>query len=74
MAEFLAAHLSTKQQQARELGVSEEQLPAWTAALYNGGAVNVKRMQAGLIRSLRETDKYMKAVPARTAKLDRVLG
>ena len=74
MAEFLAAHLSTKQQQARELGVSEEHLPAWTAALYNGGAVNVKRMQAGLIPSLRETDKYMKAVPARTARLERVLG
>ena len=74
MAEFLAAHLSTKQQQARELGVSEEHLPAWTAALYNGGAVNVKRMQAGLIGSLRETDKYMKAVPARTARLERVLG
>lgn len=74
MAEFLAAHLSTKQEQARALGIAEEHLPAWTAALYNGGAVNVKRMQAGLIRSLRETDKYMKAVPARTAQLDRVLG
>ncbi|HEX8616625.1 MAG TPA: hypothetical protein VF911_03470 [Thermoanaerobaculia bacterium] len=74
MAEFLAAHLGTKQQQARELGVPEEHLPAWTAALYNGGAVNVKRMQAGLIDELRETDKYMKAVPARTARLDRVLG
>ncbi|HEX9985904.1 MAG TPA: hypothetical protein VGF69_21770 [Thermoanaerobaculia bacterium] len=74
MAEFLAAHLTTKQQQARDLGISEEHLPAWTAALYNGGAVNVKRMQAGLIGSLRETDKYMKAVPARTARLERVLG
>lgn len=74
MAEFLAAHLSTKQRQARELGVAEEHLAAWTAALYNGGAVNVKRMQAGLIRSLRETDKYMQAVPARTALLDRVSG
>jgi hypothetical protein len=74
MAEFLAAHLGTKQQQARDLGVSEENLPAWTAALYNGGAVNVKRMQAGLINELRETDKYMKAVPARTARLDRVMG
>jgi hypothetical protein len=74
MAEFLAAHLTTKQQQARELGVAEENLAAWTAALYNGGAVNVKRMQAGLIGALRETDKYMKAVPARTARLDRILG
>lgn len=74
MAEFLAAHLSTKQQQARELGVADEDLAAWTAALYNGGAVNVKRMQAGLIGSLRETDKYMRAVPARQALLDRVTG
>lgn len=74
MAEFLAAHLSTKQQQARELGIAEEHLAEWTAALYNGGAVNVKRMQAGLIPSLRETDKYRKAVPARTALLERVSG
>ncbi|HEY0141842.1 MAG TPA: hypothetical protein VGF48_13165 [Thermoanaerobaculia bacterium] len=74
MAEFLAAHLTTKQAQARELGVADENLAAWTAALYNGGAVNVKRMQAGLIGALRETEKYMKAVPARTARLERVLG
>jgi hypothetical protein len=74
MAEFLASHLGTKQQQARDLGIAEESLPAWTAALYNGGAVNVKRMRAGLIGSLRETQKYMKAVPQRTARLERVLG
>lgn len=74
MAEFLAAHLETKQQQARELGIAEESLPAWTAALYNGGSVNVKRMRAGLIGSLRETQKYMKAVPQRTALLEQVLG
>ncbi|HYI12265.1 MAG TPA: hypothetical protein VEK57_24645 [Thermoanaerobaculia bacterium] len=74
MAEFLASHLGTKQQQARDLGIAEESLPAWTAALYNGGAVNVKRMRAGLIGSLRETQKYMKAVPLRTARLERVLG
>lgn len=74
MAEFLAEHLATKQQQARELGVAEENLAAWTAALYNGGAVNVKRMQAGLIGALVETEKYMEAVPARTALLERVLG
>lgn len=73
MAEFLAAHLATKQRQARELGVAEENLAAWTAALYNGGAVNVKRMQAGLIGTLRETQKYMKAVPARTALLEEAL-
>jgi len=74
MAEFLAAHLTTKQEQARELGIPEENLDAWTAALYNGGAVNIKRMRAGLIASLRETDKYMKAVPERTARLESVLG
>lgn len=73
MAEFLAAHLTTKQQQARELGIAEEHLAEWTAALYNGGAVNVKRMQAGLIGALRETEKYMKAVPGRAAQLENVL-
>lgn len=73
MAEFLAAHLATKQQQARELGIPEEQLDAWTAALYNGGAVNIKRMRAGLIGSLRETEKYMRAVPARHERLEQVL-
>ena len=74
MAKFLAAHLETKQEQARELGIGEEGLDAWTAALYNGGAVNIKRMRAGLIGSLTETQKYMKAVPARTARLERTLG
>lgn len=74
MAEFLAVHLETKQQQARELGIKDDHLAAWTAALYNGGAVNVRRMRAGLIGSLRETQKYMKAVPARKARLDRALG
>jgi hypothetical protein len=74
MAEFLAAHLETKQEQARALGIAETKLDAWTAALYNGGAVNIKRMRAGLIGSLRETQKYMKAVPARMARLERALG
>ncbi|HET7704669.1 MAG TPA: hypothetical protein VFM36_01145 [Thermoanaerobaculia bacterium] len=74
MAEFLAVHLETKQEQARELGIKGDKLAAWTAALYNGGAVNIRRMRAGLISSLRETQKYMKAVPARKARLDRALG
>ena len=67
--EFVTALLRTQ-------GVEppDRSLPAWTAALYNGGAVNVKRMRAGLIGSLRETQKYMQAVPQRTARLDRVLG
>jgi hypothetical protein len=73
MAKFLALHLGTKQKQARELGVEEEMLDAWTAALYNGGAVNVKRMQAGLIGRLVETQKYMSMVPERNARLARLL-
>lgn len=74
MAKFLAAHVEAKQEQARELGIANEMLNAWTAALYNGGSVNVKRMLAGLIGSLAETQKYMKAVPARSAMLERALG
>ena len=74
MAEFLAVHLATKQKQARELGIPEEELDSWTAALYNGGMVNVKRMNAGLIGSLRETEQYMKKVPARMARLERARG
>lgn len=74
MAKFLAAHVETKQEQARELGIADEKLNAWTAALYNGGSVNVKRMLAGLIGSLAETQKYMEAVPARSAMLERTLG
>jgi hypothetical protein len=74
MVRFLAAHLSTKQQQAIALGVPDEKLEAWTAALYNGGGVNVKRMRAGLMSSLRETEDYMSKVPARRALLDRVRG
>ncbi|HEY0591747.1 MAG TPA: hypothetical protein VGF40_08260, partial [Thermoanaerobaculia bacterium] len=60
MAKFLSAHLATKQKEALALGVPEEKLDEWTAALYNGGSVNVRRMKAGLIDSLRETEKYMK--------------
>ena len=74
MAAFLSAHLATKQAQALELGAPAEKLDAWTAALYNGGAVNVKRMRAGLIGSLKETQKYMQLVPSRSAKLQRVIG
>jgi hypothetical protein len=74
MAAFLAAHLSTKQQQALELGAPADEIDAWTAALYNGGAVNIRRMQAGLIDNLRETQKYMKLVPSRTEQLERSIG
>lgn len=73
-ARFLAAHLTTKQEQARTLGIEEHELEQWTAALYNGGAVNVKRMRAGLMGSLRETENYMQKIPALRADLDRVIG
>jgi hypothetical protein len=73
MASFLAAHLATKQKQALALGLPDDKLDAWTAALYNGGAVNIKRMRAGLIGSLRETQKYMKLVPSRSARLERAM-
>lgn len=74
MTRFLAAHLATKQRQAIALGVPADELEAWTAALYNGGAVNVKRMRAGLLSSLRETQNYMAKVPSRRAKLDTAMG
>lgn len=72
MARFLAAHLTTKQQEAQALGVEEDQLERWTAALYNGGAVNIKRMRAGLMNSLTETQRYMQKIPAMRESLDRV--
>lgn len=74
MAEFLSVHLATKQRQAIELGLPEENIDAWTAALYNGGAVNIRRMQAGLIGKLTETEKYMQTVPARSARLQQAMG
>ena len=46
---------------------------AMTAALYNGGSHNVKRMLAGLIRTLPETEKYMRKVPATRRRLDGVI-
>lgn len=72
MASFLAVHLTTKQKEAQQLGVEEDQLEQWTAALYNGGAVNIKRMRAGLMNSLTETQRYMQKIPAMRASLDRV--
>ena len=72
MARFLAVHLTTKQKEAQQLGVDDDQLEQWTAALYNGGAVNIKRMRAGLMDSLTETQRYMKKIPAMRQSLDRV--
>lgn len=70
MASFLVRHLETKGVEARRLAAAEEQVEEMTAALYNGGALNVKRMLAGLMASLPETEKYMKKVPATRRDLD----
>lgn len=70
MAKFLVRHLDRKTAEARKLAESEDEVEAMTAALYNGGSHNVKRMLAGLIRSLPETEKYMRKVPATRRRLD----
>lgn len=70
MVRFLSAHLGTKQEQAIALGVPEHEVEQWTAALYNGGLVNVSRLRAGLLGSLRETENYMKKVPAMKERLE----
>ena len=72
MAKFLSTHLTTKREQAKALGVPEEELEQWTAALYNGGLVNVTRMRAGLMTSIEETQNYMQKVPALREQLDTV--
>ena len=72
MAWFLAAHATTKRDQAIALGVPEDELESWTAALYNGGLVNVARMRAGLISAPSETVKYMQKVPETRFRLDGV--
>jgi hypothetical protein len=73
MARFLVRHLDRKAGEARKFAKSEREVEAWTAALYNGGSHNVKRMLAGLIRSLPETQKYMQKVPATRRRLDSVV-
>ena len=73
MARFLVRHLDRKAEEAREFAKSDREVEAWTAALYNGGSHNVKRMLAGLIRTLPETQKYMKKVPATRRRLDSVV-
>ena len=75
MARFLVCHLDRKGVEARKLakGASDRQIEEMTAALYNGGSHNVKRMLAGLIRTLPETEKYMKKVPATRRRLDGVI-
>jgi len=74
MAAFLVKHLDRKRDEAMKLGAkSEKRVEEMTAALYNGGSHNVKRMLAGLIRTLPETEKYMKKVPATRRRLDSVI-
>jgi hypothetical protein len=73
MAAFLVSHLSRKATQAESLATSIEKREEMTAALYNGGTHNVKRMLAGLITSLPETENYMRKVPAIRKRLDRAV-
>lgn len=76
MAAFLVRHLERKANEARKLApsqASDAKVEEMTAALYNGGSHNVKRMLAGLIRTLPETEKYMKKVPATRRRLDSVI-
>lgn len=73
MARFLVRHLDRKAAEARTLAKNEREVEAMTAALYNGGSHNVKRMLAGLIRTLPETEKYMRKVPATRRRLDGVI-
>lgn len=73
MAKFLVRHLDRKADEARKLARSEKDVESMTAALYNGGSHNVKRMLAGLIRTLPETEKYMRKVPATRRRLDSVI-
>lgn len=70
MASFLVQHLETKRAEAKKLARASSHVERMTAALYNGGSHNVKRMLAGLIASLPETDRYMRKVPATRRRLD----
>ncbi|MBK5260461.1 MAG: hypothetical protein JJE51_12790 [Thermoanaerobaculia bacterium] len=70
MAAFLVRHLDRKSLEARRLASKRGDVEEMTAALYNGGSHNVKRMLVGLIRTLPETQRYMKKVPATRRRLD----
>lgn len=73
MAQFLVRHLERRALEAQDLAESLDERERMTAALYNGGSHNVKRMRAGLILYLPETEKYMQKVPATRRRLDRAL-
>jgi len=70
MADFLAHHLDTKRREAIAMGVSDEDIERVAIGLYNSGTPNMKRMIAGLIGSLPETDAYMRRVPGVRDELD----
>jgi len=71
---FLVRHLERKAQEAKKLAGHRGDVNEMTAALYNGGSHNVKRMLAGLIVSLPETQRYMKKVPATARRLELAAG
>jgi hypothetical protein len=71
MSSFLVRHLERKSEEAKKIAGTRRNVEEMTAALYNGGSHNVKRMLAGLIVSLPETQRYMKNVPATRRRLDR---
>ena len=73
MSGFLVRHLERKSEEAQKLAKSQTDVERMTAALYNGGSHNVKRMLAGLIASLPETERYMRKVPATRRRLDSVV-
>ncbi len=73
MAGFLVRHLERKSEEAQKLAKGKNEVERMTAALYNGGSHNVKRMLAGLIASLPETERYMRKVPATRRRLDSVV-
>ena len=74
MAEFLVHHVGRKATEAAALDSrTPDRTEELTAALYNGGAHNVKRMLVGLIRYLPETENYMRKVPAMRRRLDGAL-
>ncbi|HEY2323922.1 MAG TPA: hypothetical protein VGJ82_13790 [Thermoanaerobaculia bacterium] len=73
-AAFLVRHLERKAREAKKLAGRQGNVNEMTAALYNGGSHNVKRMLAGLIVSLPETERYMKKVPATARRLELAAG
>ena len=68
MAPFMISHFDQKLNEARELGLNDDQLQLAIRA-YNGGWLNVLRSKSGLI-SLPENDNYLSRVQNLSAKID----